>query len=239
MGEMSEIAQLVCQMDQLRRSESALRAQDTMKQNDSEMRKIDNSRSEIISQLAKTPRGFLHYTFSECSLGGKIEFFDPTEFMQMQGIAEIFKKYGFLAEAHQPISDEVALNLVNAAMQDELVWKYVKEICSTRLVDGKEMPRPLQRFAGHALTSLPPRRSSGRSKFKNKYRNQVIVMASKFLISVYELPVTRAVGSQNDSVTSLLAEVMAHYGLHMTEDAIRKVLDKPESRAELKGNKGY
>lgn len=213
-------------LDMLREAEQAFSQLEPSVTRDIELKKIERFSSAIVCRLVSSPRGTVHYILWSDAEGGKIDFIDMTKAFERKVVDRLTECYGPAFALNLPLNDDDARDMIASAADDPLAWDYVLIVCSNALITGMVLPDQLKVFAGLALVKSPPKPKRGRSKFKNNYRDLVMSGIADHLKTQFGLPLSRGFGSKNDSICSILAEVLAQYGHHLTEDAIRKVIEK-------------
>ena len=180
----------------------------------------------IEQRLAQTPRGTAHLIIDMFSDGESIDFRSHSPDDKLKVVFGLIAKFGTPSEFTDTITDEEADELMDAAMNDSLAWEFLKRICSTALLSGKELPPSLLVFSGAALIGKVPKTKLGRSGSANAHRDLFLVTAANFLENHFGLQFSRGPTSKKDSVCSILSEVMAYHSHHMDEEAIRKAITK-------------
>ncbi len=207
--------------------ESEIKAQQVAKLADIERR--------IQLVFVSTPHRRAFYLFFGLAKGGKLEFPDMTQADGFRLVSRLIDRNGSPDELKVELTDETVVDLIEAAVSDGMAWDYTKTLCANELLSGRELHPLLLKFVGVALLVTSPKKAVGRSGLKNKARNRVLAMAARLLRPGFDLPFSRGVASKADSVCSVLSETMMIFGLHMTEDAIRKAIEKSEADLAMDG----
>lgn len=210
----------------LAEAEGALLALPDSDRRNAELADIERLRKGIASRLGSTARGLTYYVFSLMADGGKLRFPDTRVIHEYKAVSQLSNQYGEPDNLICPLTDEVAAEMASAAFSDAHAWLYVKQVCVTELFAGRELPEILRIFAGLALLKPSHLATRGRKKTTNEVRDSTISRIGLGLKTVFRLPLSRGVGSTTDSVCSIISETMSAHGLSMSEDAIRKIIEK-------------
>jgi hypothetical protein len=193
-----------------------------------ELARLEHLKDRLLTKIVSSAHGFTHFMLSIFEEEGGLKFPDRTEGEKFREVFLLIVKYGLPEAFNSELNDEVVIELVEATMRDPLVWNYTKRLCANELHQGRELHPLLLRFVGIALDVPTKKGKAGRSGFKNVHRNQVFSDVGVHLQSHFGLPFTRGLGSQSDSVCSVISDALMAFGLHMTEEAIRKAIEKHE-----------
>lgn len=195
-------------------------------QKSEEIAKLEHLTKIIAYKTASSANGFAYLAFSFMEQNGKLEFLDRTEGDRFREVFLLIDKYGLPEAFNCALTDEVVIELVEAAMRDGEVWNYTKRLCANELQSDRELHPLLLKFVGYALVIPPTKRKAGRPALKYTARNEFFSLVATHLQSSFNLPFSRGIGSQSDSACSVISDTMSAFGLHMTEEAIRKAIEK-------------
>ena len=176
--------------------------------------------------LCASPRGTAHYILSQAWGGRKIEFPDGDLVRRVKIERSLSERFGEPDNLRVDLTDEVAVELTSEALESNEAKTFLTQVCITVLLEGKDLPLILRYFVAMLLTEPPSKSRPGRRKTTNEERDKFIATLGEALKQLFGLPLSRGYGSSNDSCCSIIAETMADYGFHMTEDAIRKVIER-------------
>lgn len=213
----------------LKRMESLLadvEALPNSERKEQEVVKIRHLVQRLEYSLVSTPRRLVWWAIDAMVEDGKINFVDCASDEKYHHVYQLIEKYGLPYEISEKITDEIAIDLLDAAMQSVEAWDFTKKICSDVLLSGRELHPLLLHFCGAALIVTFPQKKRGRSGTANNRRDGFLAFIADKLQSHHSLQLTRNATSDRDSVCSILSEVLAFYGLYMTEEAIRKAILK-------------
>jgi len=115
----------------------------------------------------------------------------------------------------------------------EAGWHNAHEaVCNgadSMIMNNEPMPDRLRAYIiGLAREGKPRPSKPGKNAFDNFGRNICIVVAIKRLVEM-GLSATRNEASESPSACSIVAEVYARFGVHMSERAVEKVWEKHQA----------
>jgi hypothetical protein len=206
-----------------------LEASSESEQRSKELASLEYLKHRLLTKIVSSAHGFTYLTLSLFEEDGGLRFLDGTEGEKFREVSLLIDKYGMPESFNSELTLEVVIELVEATMKDAQVWNYTKRLCANELQCGRALHPLLLRFVGVALVVPAQKGKAGRSGLKNAYRNQVLSNLAGHLKSHFGLPFSRGVGSHSDSVCSVISDAMMAFGLHMTEETIRKAIEKHEA----------
>ena len=225
----SEYARGVFLLKRLEQCLTELQALPDSRRKAKKLAELGGLKNKMAIAICNSPRGFTYLALSEVENDGKLEFPDITEAENFSKVRSLLDRFGHPGLFNSILTDEDATVLVELAINDPEAWAYTKMLCSRQLQLGRELHPILLKFTGLALMVPQKKGRPGRPGLKNVVRNQYLAFLGRTLQSRYELPFVGGVTSQSDSACSVISEVMVAFGVHMTEEAIRKAIEKGEA----------
>ena len=216
----------------LQQAETALLGCPESERRAEELVKIVDLIRRTKAQLCATPRGLLHYFFSQAFEGEKVTFPDQTNLKLLNENKSLVERFGDPENLHAPLTDRSAAEIVSAAVASETAWEFVKEVCYYELMSERQIPMALRKFSAISMMGYTPKSPLGRRRSTNESRDSTVIQLAKTLDDYFALPLSRGVNSKSDSICRAISETMGLYGLNMTEDAIRKIIEKAKKSTD-------
>jgi hypothetical protein len=223
----------------IKRLEEAISAIEALPDDDrkaTEIAKLENLRDRALTRIVGSAHGFCYLSLSTLEQDGRLEFPDGVETDRYREVCILISKYGLPDSFNSKLTDEVAVDLLEASVRDAEAWNYTKRLCANELQAGRQLHSLLLVFVGFSLVVPPKKGKVGRSSLKNAARNQFLSVVARQMQESFGLPLSRGVGSKSDSACSVLSETMIAFGLHMTEAAILKAIGTHEVATTANGN---
>lgn len=190
------------------------------KRNDDEVAEANRRlKRNLCSLLMATPHGYVYALV----LGGE----DNTISLTSPTLHEQACYYlQSLMHNPRPLSDNEGHKVLCAALTGAIAWEHARKICALQVRSENALPASLRRLASWLIDEpeFPVRR--GRPSETNSRRDEGIRRIAAALAENFSLPLQSGFGSHRDSICSVISDVFARCGYAMTDDAIRKVIQK-------------
>ena len=94
---------------------------------------LEYLKDRLLSKIVGSAHGFAYLSLSTLERDGKLEFLDRTEADKFREVLILVEKYGLPEAFNSALTDEVAIELVEATMRDGEAWNYTKRLCANKL----------------------------------------------------------------------------------------------------------
>lgn len=128
------------------------------------------------------------------------------------------------------VSERFAGILLGGSRVEPILYRMATDICAANVLNGYHLPLPLRAFASMAIWGNPPepKKRRGPPAGRGFLQKMLLRRLALDLVELFDIKLSRNIGSPAISACDIVSEVGSRYGLHYSYNTVLGWCENPD-----------